>query len=104
VCHRRRRLPPHGERIRLHPRRPLGLGLAIALAAGLVAGYAVVGLLADAVTDVVRGVAVLSGLLVLGVVAAVGLGGVSLFGSEQDWLSIAEQLPIPCAGRSSRSS
>ena len=73
----------------------LRLGLAIALAAVLVAAYSVVGgLLADAVTDVVQGVAVLGGLLVLGVVAAVGLGGVSLagvapeklrvFGSEQD--------------------
>ena len=87
----------------------LGLGLAIALAAGLVAAYSVVGgLLADAVTDVVQGVAVLGGLLVLGVVAAVGLGGVSfagvapeklrVFGSEQDWLSIAEQLAIPVCG------
>lgn len=87
----------------------LGLAIAIALAAGLVAAYSVVGgLLADAVTDLVQGIAVLFGLLVLGVVAAVALGGVSLagvapeklrlFGSDQGWLAISEQLAIPVCG------
>ena len=52
-----------------------------------------------------QGVAVLGGLLVLGIVAAVWLGGVGLagvapeklqlIGSEQEWLSIAEQLANP---------
>src|SRR5262245_64960302 len=56
----------------------MGLKTAIVLAAVLVAAYSVVGgLLADAVTDVVQGVVVLAGLVVLGTVVAAHLGGVS---------------------------
>ena len=56
----------------------LNLVTAITLAAVLVAAYSVVGgLLADAVTDVIQGLAVVIGLLVLGAVVAVHVGGVS---------------------------
>ena len=49
----------------------LGLKTAITLAAVLVAAYSVVGgLLADAVTDVIQGIAVLAGLLILGAIVA----------------------------------
>jgi Na+/proline symporter len=89
----------------------LGLAAAIALAAVLVAGYSVVGgLLADAVTDVVQGVAVLGGLVVLGVVAAIKLAGadgwtalvpperLTLIGAEAGFLTVTEQLAIPVCG------
>lgn len=52
------------------------LGTAILVAAVLVGAYSVVGgLLADAVTDVVQGVAVMIGLVVLAVFVAASLGG-----------------------------
>ena len=55
----------------------LEIGAAIAVAALLVGAYSVVGgLLADAVTDVVQGVAVMIGLVVLAVFVAGALGGV----------------------------
>lgn len=55
----------------------LGLGAAITLAALLVGAYSVVGgLLADAVTDTIQGVAVLIGLVLLGAMVAVHVGGV----------------------------
>jgi SSS family solute:Na+ symporter len=88
----------------------LGLAGAIALAAFLVAAYSVVGgLLADAVTDVVQGVAVLGGLVVLGGVAVVALGGavgtvglapekLRLLVPERGWLALGEQLAIPVCG------
>jgi Na+/proline symporter len=56
----------------------MGLKSAILLAAVLVAAYSVVGgLLADAVTDVIQGIAVLAGLLILGAIVAGHVGGVS---------------------------
>jgi Na+/proline symporter len=56
----------------------IGLKTAIVLAAVLVGAYAVVGgLLADAVTDVIQGVVVLLGLIILGVIVATQVGGVA---------------------------
>src|SRR5262245_10761637 len=89
----------------------LGLVAAITLAAVLVAAYSVVGgLLADAVTDVVQGLAVVIGLLILGAVVAAHVGGVSaglakvepdqlkLYRAEAGWLDMLEQLAIPICG------
>ena len=67
------------------------------------------GLLADAVTDVVQGVAVLAGLLVLGGVAAGELAGmtaplsiaperVQLLRGDQGWLAVLDELAIPVCG------
>mgnify|MGYP003693540325 CR=1 FL=1 len=56
----------------------MGLKSAILLAAVLVAAYSVVGgLLADAVTDVIQGIAVLAGLIILGAIVAGHVGGVA---------------------------
>jgi Na+/proline symporter len=89
----------------------LGLVTAITLAAVLVAAYSVVGgLLADAVTDVIQGVAVVLGLLILGTMVLVHVGGMAnglqhvrpeqlrLGHAEDGWLSVAEQLAIPVCG------
>lgn len=87
------------------------LATAISIAAFLVAAYSVVGgLLADAVTDVIQGVAVVLGLLILGAVVVTHMGGVTAslaqLGSEQlqvgrvdgSWLETLEQLAIPVCG------
>lgn len=59
----------------------LGLASGITLAAVLVGAYSVVGgLLADAVTDTIQGIAVVAGLLILGVIVAVHVGG-----RPRDW-------------------
>ena len=89
----------------------LNLVTAITLAAVLVAAYSVVGgLLADAVTDVIQGLAVVIGLLILGAVVAVHVGGVSaglaqvapeqlkLGGADDGWLGTLEHLAIPVCG------
>lgn len=89
----------------------MGLVAAITLAAVLVAAYSVVGgLLADAVTDVIQGVAVVLGLVILGAVVAVHLGGVpaglaqidgeqlQLVGADNGWVETLEQLAIPVCG------
>jgi len=89
----------------------LGLASAITLAALLVGAYSVVGgLLADAVTDVIQGVAVVLGLIILGAMVAVEVGGVSaglsqvapeqlrLFRADTGWLEMIEQLAIPVCG------
>jgi Na+/proline symporter len=89
----------------------LGLAAAISLAAFLVAAYSVVGgLLADAVTDLIQGVAVVLGLIILGTIVAVQVGGVSaglakveperlqLFRLEAGLLDTLEQLAIPICG------
>ena len=89
----------------------LGLVAAITLAAFLVAAYSVVGgLLADAVTDVIQGVAVVFGLILLGAVVAVHVGGVSaglarvepeqlqLFRADAGLLDMLEQLAVPICG------
>jgi Na+/proline symporter len=87
----------------------MSLGLTITLAAILVGAYSVVGgLLADAVTDVIQGVAVVVGLLILGAVVAVHVGGVKgglvqleptqLAFADGDWLETLERLAIPICG------
>ena len=89
----------------------LGLIAAITLAALLVGAYSVVGgLLADAVTDVVQGVAVVIGLIILGTVVALHVGGVSaglakvepdqlrLLGADTGALEVLEQIAIPVCG------
>jgi Na+/proline symporter len=89
----------------------MGLAGAITLAAVLVGAYSVVGgLLADAVTDFVQGLAVVVGLIVLGIVVAVAAGGVTtglaqveperltIVDREQGLLGILEHLAIPMCG------
>lgn len=87
----------------------MSLAVTITLAAVLVGAYSVVGgLLADAVTDVVQGVAVVLGLLILGAVVAVHVGGVTgglaqvetqhLKLADGGWLETLEQLAIPICG------
>ena len=89
----------------------MGLAAAITLAAVLVAAYSVVGgLLADAVTDLIQGVAVVLGLIILGAIVATQVGGVSaglaqvaperlqLLRLEAGVLDTLEQLAIPICG------
>ena len=87
----------------------MSLAVTITLAAVLVGAYSVVGgLLADAVTDVIQGVAVVLGLLILGAVVAVHVGGMSgglaqveaeqLKLADGGWLQTLEQLAIPICG------
>jgi solute:Na+ symporter, SSS family len=89
----------------------LGLLAAITLAAFLVAAYSVVGgLLADAVTDVIQGLAVVFGLILLGAIVAIHVGGVSaglaqlkpeqiqLFSADVSLLDTLEQLAVPIGG------
>jgi Na+/proline symporter len=89
----------------------LGLTTAITLAAMLVAGYSVVGgLLADAVTDTIQGVAVVAGLLILGAVVVSGLGGLGAavaqieparlvpIDREESLLVTLEHLAVPVCG------
>jgi Na+/proline symporter len=89
----------------------LGLLTAITLAAVLVGAYSVVGgLLADAVTDTIQGVAVLAGLIILGAAVAIHLGGVSaglaqvqadklaLFEADDSLIDILERCAVPICG------
>jgi Na+/proline symporter len=89
----------------------MGLGNAIVIAAVLVAAYSVVGgLLADAVTDVIQGLVVLVGLVILGAVVASHVGGVSgvissneparlvLFDPEESLFETLEKIAIPVCG------
>jgi Na+/proline symporter len=89
----------------------LDLKTAITIAAVLVAAYSVVGgLLADAVTDTIQGVAVLAGLIILGAIVAVEVGGIpaglgtveagrlSLVTPEESLLARLEHLAIPICG------
>ena len=89
----------------------LGLVAAITLAAVLVAAYSVVGgLLADAVTDTIQGVAVVVGLVLLGAIVAAHVGGIpaglarvepeqlQLFRADAGLLDTLEQLAIPICG------
>src|SRR6185369_16681050 len=89
----------------------MGLKSAILLAAVLVAAYSVVGgLLADAVTDVIQGIAVLSGLLILGAIVAGHVGGVSaglaqiepqrlkVLGTQESLVGTLEKIAIPICG------
>jgi Na+/proline symporter len=87
------------------------LTTAITLAAILVAAYSVVGgLLADAVTDTIQGIAVVAGLLILGVVVISSMGGFSAavaqieparlvpIDREESLLVTIEHLAIPVCG------
>jgi Na+/proline symporter len=89
----------------------MGLKTAITLAAVLVAVYSVVGgLLADAVTDTVQGLVVLAGLIILGVIVATHVGGLSdviaqteparlaLFDAEDGVLGTLEKIAVPICG------
>jgi len=89
----------------------LDLKTAITLAAVLVAAYSVVGgLLADAVTDTIQGIAVLAGLIILGIIVATEVGGVatglakveatrlSLTNPDESLLARLEHLAIPVCG------
>ena len=83
----------------------MGLKSAILLAAVLVAAYSVVGgLLADAVTDVIQGIAVLAGLIILGAIVAGHVGGVSagLAQVEPQRLKVFDAQGEPCSARSRR--
>ena len=89
----------------------MGLKSAILLAAVLVAAYSVVGgLLADAVTDVIQGIAVLAGLIILGAIVAGHVGGVSaglaqvepqrlrVFAAQESLVGALEKMAIPICG------
>jgi len=89
----------------------LQLKTAISIAAVLVAAYSVVGgLLADAVTDTIQGIAVLAGLIILGIIVANEVGGIStglasieaprltLTNSDEGPLAQLEHLAIPICG------
>jgi SSS family solute:Na+ symporter len=87
----------------------LEVELAIALSAAVVIAYTTVGgTLADALTDVVQGVVLVSGLLlILGLayfsadwsrLAQLPAERFSLLGAEQDWLLIAEAWAVPILG------
>ena len=92
----------------------LSLIAAITLAAVLVAAYSVVGgLFADAVTDVIQGLAVMLGLVLLGGIVAVHVGGVTaglarvepqrlqLLSADANLIDTLEQLAIPVCGTAS---
>jgi solute:Na+ symporter, SSS family len=87
------------------------LVIAITLAAVLVGAYSVVGgLMADAVTDLIQGLAVLVGLVVLFAIVAGHVGGVGtglaqvapeqlkLIGPEDGPLGVLEKLAVPVCG------
>ncbi len=89
----------------------LSLLTTITLAAILVGAYSVVGgLLADAVTDTIQGVAVLIGLILLGAVVAAHMGGVpaglakvqaaklTLIDPEDHPLAVLERIAVPVCG------
>ena len=89
----------------------MGLKNAIVLAAVLVGAYSVIGgLLADSVTDVVQGIVVLAGLVILGTIVGISVGGVSaglgevapdrfgLYDPEDGVLGTLEKIAIPLCG------
>lgn len=89
----------------------MGLKTAIVLAAVLVGAYSVVGgLLADAVTDVIQGGAVVLGLVILGAIVVGQVGGIpagmaqlepeqlKLHDAEEGLLGTLEKLAIPICG------
>jgi Na+/proline symporter len=89
----------------------IGLKTAIVLAAVLVGVYSVVGgLLADAVTDVIQGLVVLVGLVILGAIVATHVGGVAegiaqagperltFHHAETGLLKTLEKVAIPICG------
>ena len=89
----------------------MGLKTAIVLAAVLVGAYSVVGgLLADSVTDVIQGIVVLAGLIILGAIVGASVGGVpaglaqveperlGLYDPEDGVLGTLEKIAIPICG------
>jgi Na+/proline symporter len=89
----------------------MGLSTAIVLATVLVGSYSVIGgLLADAVTDLIQGLVLLAGLVVLGVTVAVQVdlsaGGLAhieperlrVIDPDEDLLSVFEKMAIPICG------
>ena len=89
----------------------MGLKTAILIAAVLVGGYAVIGgLLADSITDVVQGLVVLVGMIILGAVIAGQVGGVSaglaaveparlvFYNAGDGVLGTLEKIAIPICG------
>lgn len=94
----------------------LDVSVAISVAAVVVVAYTVLGgLMADAVTDLVQGVAIIIGLVVLAALAAAELGGVGaslarvanteparllVLGAEEggSWLAVAERWAVPVCG------
>lgn len=91
----------------------LNVSVAISVAAVVVVAYTVLGgLMADAVTDLVQGVAVIVGLVVLAALAAAELGGLgaslakveparlAVLGAEEggSWLAVAERWAVPICG------
>lgn len=95
----------------MHLEAGLSLAAGIALAAVLVGAYSVVGgLLADAVTDVIQGIAVLLGLIILGAIIVQHVGGIpaglaqlepeklQMFTAEDSVLDILERFAIPVCG------
>jgi Na+/proline symporter len=89
----------------------MGLKTTIVLAAVLIGAYSVIGgLLADSVTDVIQGLIVVVGLVILGVVVAVEVGGVAaglaqveperltLAGHQEGLLATLESMAIPICG------
>jgi Na+/proline symporter len=89
----------------------MGLKTTIVLAAVLIGGYSVVGgLFADSVTDVIQGLIVVAGLVILGAIVAADVGGLSgglaqveparlsLLSTEEGVLGTLETLAIPICG------
>jgi Na+/proline symporter len=89
----------------------MGLKTAIVLAAVLVGAYSVIGgLFADSVTDVIQGVVVLAGLVILGAIVAGHVGGVPaglaqveperfrVYNPEDGLLGTLEKIAIPICG------
>ena len=89
----------------------MGLKTAIVLAAVLVGAYSVIGgLFADSVTDVIQGLVVLAGLVILGAIVAGQVGGVSaglatleparlaVYNSEDGLFGTLEKIAIPICG------
>lgn len=90
----------------------LEVDVAITIAAGFVIAYTVIGgLLADAITDLVQGVALVVGLVLLLVVVGHANGGLLELGAlidperlrlfstaEQTWLELAEEWAVPVFG------
>ncbi|NJO34953.1 MAG: hypothetical protein HC869_19395, partial [Rhodospirillales bacterium] len=89
----------------------IGLKTAIVLAAVLVGAYSVIGgLLADSVTDVIQGIVVLVGLIILGAIVGATVGGVpaglsqvepdrlGFYDPEDGVLGTLEKIAIPICG------
>ena len=89
----------------------MGLKTAIVMATVLTGAYSVIGgLLADSVTDMIQGLVVLVGLIILGIIVAATVGGVSaglaqveperlaLFNPDVDIFDTLESIAVPICG------